>query len=63
MMFYSSKFVTGDTATIDYMSGVRMTPNGLRLAQPAFPAIVSGRDRPPLKVERSAERAGAYVPV
>ena len=62
MMFYSSKFVTGDTATIDYMSGVRMTPNGLRLAQPAFPAIVSGRDRPPLKVERSAERAGAYVP-
>ena len=62
VMFYSSRFVTGDTATIDYMSGVRMAPNGLRLAQPAFPAIVSGRDRPPLKVERSAERAGAYVP-
>ena len=36
-------FVTGDTATIDYDAGVRMTPNGLRLAEPARPDAIRGR--------------------
>ena len=40
---YSTRFVTGDTATIDYEAGVRMTPNGLRLAEPARPDAVRGR--------------------
>ena len=37
LVCYSNRFVTGDTATIDYEAGVRMTPNGLRLAEPARP--------------------------
>ena len=40
---YSTRFVTGDTAAIDYEAGVRMTPNGLRLAEPARPDAVRGR--------------------
>ena len=32
LVCYSTRFVTGDTATIDYEAGVRMTPNGLRPA-------------------------------
>ena len=40
---YSTRFVTGDTATIDYEAGVRMTPNGLRLAEPARANAVRGR--------------------
>jgi len=40
---YSTRFVTGDTATIDYEAGVRMTPNGLRLAEPARPDAARGR--------------------
>lgn len=62
VVHYSNKFVTGDTATIDHLSGVRMAPNGLRLRQPAAPCVVSGRDRPPLRVEPADERAGDYVP-
>jgi alpha-ketoglutarate-dependent taurine dioxygenase len=62
VLHYSNKFVTGDTATVDYLSGARMAPNGLRLAQPAAPCVVSGRDRPPLKVEPADARAGDYVP-
>ena len=37
LVCYSNRFVTGDTATIDYEAGVRMTSNGLRLAEPARP--------------------------
>ena len=43
LVCYSTRFVTGDTATIDYEAGVRMTPNGLRLAEPARPDAVRGR--------------------
>jgi len=43
LVCYSNRFVTGDTATIDYEAGVRMTPNGLRLAEPARPDAL--RDR------------------
>ena len=43
LVCYSTRFVTGDTATIDYEAGVRMTPNGLRLAETARPDAVRGR--------------------
>ena len=43
LVCYSTRFVTGDTATIDYEAGVRMTPDGLRLAEPARPDAVRGR--------------------
>jgi len=42
LVCYSTRFVTGDTATIDYEAGVRMTPNGLRLAEPARSDAVRG---------------------
>ena len=43
LVCYSTRFVTGDTATIDYEAGVRMTSNGLRLAEPARPDAARGR--------------------
>ena len=43
VVHYSRRFVTGDTATIDYQAGVRMAPNGLRLAVAAKPC--ASRDR------------------
>ena len=48
LVCYSTRFVTGDTAAIDYEAGVRMTPNGLRLAEPARPDAIRGRrGKPP----------------
>lgn len=39
VVHYSRRFVTGDTATIDYQAGARMAPNGLRLAVTVSPSI------------------------
>ena len=56
LVCYSTRFVTGDTAAIDYEAGVRMTPNGLRLAEPARLDAERGRrgkaahDRPLVRV-------------
>ena len=56
LVCYSTRFVTGDTAAIDYEAGVRMTPNGLRLAEPARPDAARGRrgkaahDRPLVRI-------------
>jgi len=34
VVHYSTRFVTGDTATIDYEAGARMSQNGLKLVNP-----------------------------
>ena len=60
-MCYSNRYCTGDTATVDYLSGLRMDPNGIRLRTPASPCVVTGRDHPPLTVEVASERAGEIV--
>ena len=64
LVCYSTRFVTGDTAAIDYEAGVRMTPNGLRLAEPARLDAERGRrgkaahDRPLVRVHpRSGRKA------
>ena len=44
MVHYSKRFVTGDTAAVDYLAGVRMAPNGLRLAVAAKPSTDRGRE-------------------
>ena len=62
LVCYSTRFVTGDTATIDYEAGVRMSPNGLRLAEPARPDALRGRrgkaahDRPLVRVHPPTAR-------
>jgi len=62
LVCYSNRFVTGDTATIDYEAGVRMTPNGLRLAEPARPDAPRDRrskgthERPLVRVHPSTGR-------
>ena len=42
MVCYSTRFVTGDTATMDYEAGVRMNDTGLRLAKVARPDAIRG---------------------
>ena len=44
VVHYSKRFVTGDTATIDYRAGARMAPNGLRLAVAVKPHAVRERE-------------------
>ena len=42
MVHYSLRFVTGDTAAVDYNAGARMAPNGLRLLNACTQAAPQG---------------------